>query len=165
LNILSQTRALFSIMAMADSPSEPPSLLETSRRALPSFSDPTTNYRQFGPTGDMMAKTGTFAALTGLVIGYSRGAKMAGLRFRAEHAHKMPRDTRELYFYHRRKNYYVAKHGLQRGFGMAGRLAFWTSLFFLAEASADFLRGGRKDFVSTTTAGIGVAGLFSVASK
>lgn len=150
---------------MASIPEDGASLLETSRRSLPSFSDPTNENRLSAPTTSLMLYSMSFAGLSGFLVGYHRTARMAALRFRAEHAHKMPRNTRQLFFYHRRKNYYVAKHGILSGFKAGGRLAFWSGTFFLAEASVDFLRDGRKDFVSTTTAATGIAGLFSLMSR
>ena len=157
-------------MAVASGPGQNqgqdgPSTLTTTLRALPAFSDPTPTHRLFGPTPELVVKSGSVSFIGGLLVGYRNGARMAGLRFRAEHAHKMPRSTQALYFYHRRKNYYVAKYGIEKGIATGARLAGWTGAYFVAEGAIDAMRGERRDFVSSMTAGVGVAGLFSLMSE
>ena len=134
------------------------------RRRLPSFSEPTAESRLFGPPGQATLMASIASLLFGFSMGSVHGGKTAGLRFRAEHTHKLPKSTKGWYFYHKRKNYYVMKHGIQEGVKLGGRLTFWTTAYFTAEASVDYLRGGRRDFVSSTTAALGMTGVFSLIS-
>jgi hypothetical protein len=65
--------------------------------------------------------------ILGWSLGTAQGSKMAGLRFRAEHAHKLPDSTTGWYMYHRSKNYHVATAGLVEGMKMGMRVSFWTT--------------------------------------
>ena len=85
---------------------------------------------------------------------------MAGMRFRAEHAHVFPTTTTGWYFYHKSKNYNAMLGAVKEGFRMGGKVAFWAGSFLAIEEAVDGWRGAR-DFVSTVIAGLSVAGGFS----
>ncbi|PQE20430.1 tim17 Tim22 Tim23 Pmp24 family domain-containing protein [Rutstroemia sp. NJR-2017a BBW] len=103
----------------------------------------------------------TISFLTGMGLGVSLGAQNAGLRFRAENAHRLPTDSTGWYLYHKTKNYHMALGGVKEGLKMGGKIAFWTAGFFGIEEIMDEFRG-RKDFLSTIVASLSVAGGFSV---
>jgi len=102
--------------------------------------------------------------LVGLSLGTAHGSKMAGLRFRAEHAHKLPETTTGWYLYHKSKNYHVAYGGVIEGIKMGGRIAFWTSAMLNIENMFDNYRG-TADVFNTVTSCVTVAGAFSLWSK
>lgn len=132
----------------------------------------------------------TLAGVSGFFLGARKGGQEAGLRFRAEHAHRLPNTQAGWYLYHKSKNYHIALGGIYEGFRMGGRLAPWAGcLVFMEEtidrgraavvrewrnhldydrgvdAEAEEVRGraaaGNKDFLSTMLAGLVSAGLFS----
>lgn len=100
----------------------------------------------------------------GMFLGLYQGGKMAQLRFRAEHAHKMPTTTTDWYFYHKSKNYHAAQGGLKEGLKMSGKLGLWTTIFFSLEHTLDVYRG-TADLLNTVIAGLTVSGGFSLWSK
>jgi hypothetical protein len=100
----------------------------------------------------------------GLGLGTAQGSKMAGLRFRAEHAHKMPTTTTGWYLYHKSKNYNVAHGGIKEGFRMGARVSFWTTAMLGIEAMFDEYRK-TCDLFNTVTAAVTVAGCFSIWSR
>lgn len=104
------------------------------------------------------------AALTsftvGMTLGLAHGSKMAGLRFRAEHAHRLPTSTTGWYLYHKSKNYHLAFGGLKEGFKVGARLSVLSTAMFCAENLFDVYRG-TKDVFSTVMASLAVAGGFS----
>lgn len=104
------------------------------------------------------------ATVAGFALGVSRGGTMAGLRFRAENAHRQPRTMPGWYLYHKSKNYHVIYGGVTQGLRMAGRCGVWVGMFSVAEEAVDHLRR-RKDCLSTVVAGLGTAGIFSLWSK
>lgn len=55
--------------------------------------------------------------------------------------------------------------GVKEGFKMGGKIGFWVGTFFTVEEAIDRVRGGRRDFLSTVVAGLGVAGGFSAWRK
>jgi len=101
---------------------------------------------------------------TGFTLGTSQGGKMAGLQFRAEHAHKLPKSTTGWYLYHKSKNYRMAYGGIREGFRMGIKLSIWTTAMFAIEQMFDSYRG-TADFANTVTACVTVAGGFSLWSK
>lgn len=101
------------------------------------------------------------AFIVGLLLGTAQGSRMAGLRFRAEHAHKLPTTTTGWYLYHKSKNYHVAYGGLKEGFRMGRRVCFWTTSMFAIENMFDTYRGA-SDLFNTVTACVTVAGGFSL---
>ena len=105
------------------------------------------------------------ASFTGMFLGLSHGSKLAGMRFRAENAHRFPTTQKGWYLYHKSKNYHAMLGGLKDGGKMSVKLSFWAGSFFCAEIAVDNARGGVKDFASTTIAGLGIAGAFSAWSR
>ncbi|KAF7551924.1 hypothetical protein G7Z17_g4650 [Cylindrodendrum hubeiense] len=111
------------------------------------------------PTRLMMGTISS--ALLGLSLGATQGGQMAQLRFRAEHAHKMPDSTAGWYLYHKSKNYHAMQGGIREGFRMAFKTSFWTFVALSLESTVDRCRGS-SDMFSTTIATLTVAGAFSL---
>ena len=101
------------------------------------------------------------SSLGGFGLGFPHGARTAGLRFRAENAHRLPTTPNGWYTYYRSKNYYVLQAGVREGVKMGTKCGFWVGGFFAAEEAVDRLRG-HEDFLSTVVAGLGVAGVFTL---
>jgi hypothetical protein len=97
----------------------------------------------------------------GLGLGLSHGSKTAGLRFRAENAHRLPQTPTGWYLYHKSKNYHMALGGVKEGLKMGVRISAWVAAFFYIEDCWDEVRG-EKDFLNTVVAGLSVAGGFSL---
>ncbi|KAK4097425.1 hypothetical protein N658DRAFT_433993 [Parathielavia hyrcaniae] len=97
----------------------------------------------------------------GFTVGTAQGGKAAGLRFRAEHAHKMPTSSTGWYLYHKSKNYHMAYGGILEGFKMGLRVSFWTTAWFAIEQMFDSYRG-TADLLNTVTSSVTVAGGFSL---
>jgi len=89
---------------------------------------------------------------------------MAQLRFRAEHAHKMPTRTADWYFYHKSKNYHAAWGGIREGLRMGSRLGILATGLVWIEHTVDVYRGSA-DFLSTVCASVAVSGGFSLWSR
>ncbi|KZF24444.1 hypothetical protein L228DRAFT_281518 [Xylona heveae TC161] len=100
--------------------------------------------------------------LAGVGMGLSQGSMMAGLRFRAENAHRLPQTPTGWYLYHKSKNYHMMLGGVREGLKMGTKVSVWVGGFFTVEEAVDRLRGGQKDFFSTVVAGLGIAGGFSL---
>jgi hypothetical protein len=100
----------------------------------------------------------------GMALGMTQGGKMAGLRFRAEHAHKLPTTSTGWFLYHKSKNYNVAYGGVKEGLRMGGRVCFWTTLMFAIEDMFDSYRG-TADAFNTVLSCVTVAGGFSAWRK
>lgn len=105
------------------------------------------------------------AAIGGFALGATQGGLVAGLRFRAENAHRLPETTTGWYFYHRSKNYNAMFGGIKEGLRLGGRTCVWVSAYVLAEEAVDQLRGGSRDFVSSVVASLALAGFVSAWSK
>ncbi|KAL7783785.1 hypothetical protein V8C43DRAFT_309418 [Trichoderma afarasin] len=101
------------------------------------------------------------ASMVGASLGAVQGGQMAQLRFRAEHAHKMPDTTAGWYLYHKSKNYHAMKGGIQEGFRMGFKTGFWSLLALSLESTVDRYRGS-SDMFSTVVATLTVAGAFSL---
>lgn len=110
----------------------------------------------------MLASTASFAV--GAALGISHGSTMAGLKFRAEHAHKLPTTPTGWFMYHKSKNYIMARDGLREGVKMGFKISVVTSAMFLIEDLYDEYRQS-KDFLNTTLASLTVAGGFSLWSR
>lgn len=102
--------------------------------------------------------------IAGMGLGMSHGSQTAGLRFRAEHAHRLPTTHTGWYLYHKSKNYNMAYGGVIEGLRMGAKVSFWTAGFFSIEELFDRYRG-TKDFLNTVIASLSVAGGFSLWSK
>ncbi|RDA91340.1 hypothetical protein CP533_0017 [Ophiocordyceps camponoti-saundersi (nom. inval.)] len=101
------------------------------------------------------------SGFVGFTLGAVQGGQMAQLRFRAEHAHKMPDSTTGWYLYHKSKNYHAMQGGLHEGLRMGGKTSFWTLLALGLESAVDDCRGS-SDMFSTMIATLTVAGAFSL---
>jgi hypothetical protein len=99
----------------------------------------------------------------GFILGVAQGSKMAGLRFRAEHAHKLPTTTTGWYLYHKSKNYHSMFGGLREGIKNGLRLSMITTAVFCTENLFDVYRGS-KDMFNTVAASLAVSGGFSIIS-
>ncbi|KAL2022111.1 hypothetical protein VTK56DRAFT_6155 [Thermocarpiscus australiensis] len=113
------------------------------------------------PAGLRLPMASTLSFLAGFTLGTAQGGKMAGLRFRAEHAHKLPSTTTGWYLYHKSKNYHVAYGGIREGFRMGFKVCFWTTAMFAIEQMFDTYRG-TADLLNTVTSCVTVAGGFSL---
>ncbi|KAF4582752.1 tim17 tim22 tim23 pmp24 family domain-containing [Ophiocordyceps camponoti-floridani] len=116
---------------------------------------PTTNRLLFGSLA---------SGSVGFGLGAVQGARMAQLRFRAEHAHKMPDSTTGWYLYHKTKNYHAMFGGVREGLSMGVKTSFWTTLALGLENTVDGCRGA-SDMFSTIVATLTVAGAFSLYHK
>lgn len=121
------------------------------------------------------------SSFAGFALGTFHGSSEAGLRFRAENAHRFPTSQAGWYLYHKSKNYHMALGGIYEGMRMAARQAAWVGVFVGMEecidrgragvvrmwrevkgtAAEEKLVAGNRDFVSTVLAGLGTAGAFS----
>jgi hypothetical protein len=108
-----------------------------------------------------IAMGSTAAGFLGLALGATQGGKTAHLRFRAEHAHKMPDSTTGWYLYHKSKNYHAAFGGAKEGLKMGAKLALWSAMALSLETTVDRCRGA-SDMFSTIIASLSVAGAFSL---
>ncbi|KAJ4311653.1 hypothetical protein N0V84_010332 [Fusarium piperis] len=136
--------------AVMPSDLEPPSAFP--QDAFPRLSVPT-------PTRLMLGTISS--ALVGFSLGATQGGQMAQLRFRAEHAHKMPDTTTGWYFYHKSKNYHAMQGGIREGFRMGLKTGLWSLMALSLESTVDRYRGA-SDMFSTTIATLTVAGGFSI---
>ncbi|QSZ36373.1 hypothetical protein DSL72_006249 [Monilinia vaccinii-corymbosi] len=113
------------------------------------------------PYGARLPLCTSISFLCGMALGISHGSHAAGLRFRAEHAHRLPTSPTGWYLYHKSKNYHAALGGVKEGMRMGGRVAFWTAALLAVEDLCDRWRG-RKDVGNTVVASLSVAGGFSL---
>ncbi|KFX88301.1 hypothetical protein O988_09066, partial [Pseudogymnoascus sp. VKM F-3808] len=113
------------------------------------------------PTPQRLLLGTSTAFLVGLTLGGSHGFGTAGLRFRAENAHRLPKDPTGWYLYHKSKNYRMMLDGVREGVRMGGRVAVWTLVFLGTEEVWDNVRG-RRDVGNTVIASATVAGGFSL---
>lgn len=134
---------------------KPPEALEEYHERLRENS----RLNMIAPFRIMLASVSSFAF--GTALGVTQGSKMAGLRFRAEHAHKLPATPTGWFMYHKSKNYNMARGGLKEGFKMGFKVSFWTTAMFMVEDMYDQYRES-KDFVNTVLASLTVAGGFSL---
>ncbi|SPJ76335.1 uncharacterized protein FTOL_06066 [Fusarium torulosum] len=151
-------------------PSSRPGLTTSPGAAMPSPSPSDLSFPQDAfPRLSVVTPTrlmlGTLSsALVGFSLGATQGGQMAQLRFRAEHAHKMPDTTTGWYFYHKSKNYHAMQGGIREGFRMGLKTGFWSLMALSLESTVDRYRGA-SDMFSTTIATLTVAGAFSLWRK
>lgn len=144
-------------------PPQPPSAAPpNSAEPPPPFSQPTTLNRLSLRDTKRVGTAATIGLVIGGILGGTHAGQMASLRFRAENAHRLPTTTKGWYLYHKSKNYHVALDALKGGAKLGAQLSLWAGGFFAIEAVVDASRGDRRDFLSTTCAGLSVAGAFSV---
>lgn len=115
------------------------------------------------PPGIRLPMASTLSFVAGFTLGAARGGKAAGLRFLAEHAHKLPTTTTGWYLYHKSKNYQAAYGGIREGFRMGFRISFWATAMLAIEQMFDSYRG-TADLLNTVTSCVTVAGGFSYLS-
>jgi hypothetical protein len=120
-----------------------------------------TNSRLSLPTPIRLSLATASAFVLGLGLGMSHGAQTAGLRFRAENAHRLPKTPTGWYLYHKSKNYHIALGGVKEGLKMGVKISAWAAAFFYIEDCLDEVRGD-KDFLNTLVASLSVAGGFSL---
>jgi hypothetical protein len=113
------------------------------------------------PFGMRLPLAATLSFVSGMALGISHGSQTAGLRFRAENAHRLPTTPTGWYLYHKSKNYHMALGGVKEGMKMGAKVSFWTAGFFGIEEMFDRYRG-TKDFVNTVIASLSIAGGFSL---
>ncbi|KAL6880742.1 hypothetical protein J3F83DRAFT_434 [Trichoderma novae-zelandiae] len=101
------------------------------------------------------------SSMVGFSLGALQGGQMAQLRFRAEHAHKMPDTTAGWYLYHKSKNYHAMQGGIREGFRMGFKTGIWSLVALTLESTVDRYRGS-SDMFSTVVATLTVAGAFSL---
>jgi len=110
-------------------------------------------------------------------LGVKEGGDTAGFRYRAENAHRLPTSEAGWYLYQKSKGYHTTiggvRQGIKNGFGFAG----WAALFVAIEEGLDRARGrifananereqgllarGQRDVLSTVSAAVTVAGIYS----
>jgi hypothetical protein len=102
------------------------------------------------------------AGVLGLLIGFSRGGRSAGLRFLAENAHRPPRTVGGWYFYNKTKNYRVLLAGGQEGARTSAALTAITVGWLVIEEGVK--RAGTPwDQLTDVAAGLGTAGAYCAA--
>lgn len=116
------------------------------------------------PFGMRLPIATSISFISGLVLGMSHGSQVAGFRFRAENAHRLPSTPTGWYLYHKSKNYNMALGGVKEGLKMGAKVSFWTAGFFSIEEMFDRYRG-TKDFFNTVLASLSIAGGFSLYSQ
>lgn len=139
---------------MATPPPTPPELLPASSDAM--------RLSMLAPTRLLLGSLAS--TMIGFMLGGFQGGQMAQLRFRAEHAHKMPDTTTGWYFYHKTKNYHAMQGGIREGFRMGAKTGFWSFAALSLETTVDRMRG-CSDMLSTIVATVSVAGMFSLTRK
>lgn len=98
----------------------------------------------------------------GMLLGYYHGSKKAGLRFRAENAHRFPTTSPGWYLYHRAKNHITIVGGVKEGTKLGCKLGAGALAFCLFEETVDYARHEKRDFLSTVTAGLSFSGIYSL---
>ncbi|KAJ6131456.1 hypothetical protein N7523_001916, partial [Penicillium sp. IBT 18751x] len=105
------------------------------------------------------------AFTTGAVLGYYHGSNKAGLRFRAENAHRFPTTSAGWFQYHKTKNYISVVGGVKDAMKMGSKLGAGALAFCLFEETVDYARHDERDFLSTVTAGLSFSGIYSLLGK
>jgi hypothetical protein len=155
-------------VTMESSPNTPSNALvpvPSAATSLPSSPFPVDPYPRLSMSPPARITIGSaVSAVVGFSLGATQGGQTAQLRFRAEHAHKMPDSTAGWYLYHKSKNYHVMFGGLREGLRMASKTGAWTLMALSLESTVDRCRG-TSDLFSTIIASLSVAGAFSLWSK
>ena len=121
-----------------------------------------------------VAITTATAFAGGAFLGVIQGGRVAELVFRAENSHRTPQTEAGWLLYHKSKNTQIFKASMKEAFKMGCRIAPCVGLFYVFEIAMDnrrFKGVGRmgenthQDFMSSTFAGLGVAGTFSLWSE
>ncbi|KAF2862608.1 hypothetical protein K470DRAFT_298583 [Piedraia hortae CBS 480.64] len=138
------------------------------------MSTSTANERISIPFPVRLPLTSALAFACGSALGASQGGLVAGLRFRAENAHRFPTDQVGWYLYHKSKNYHAVLGAAKEGIKMGGKMAIWAGVYAYLEEGVDRYRGAvmtwwgwdgsrtSKDAISSTLAGLATGGAFAV---
>ncbi|OQD77981.1 hypothetical protein PENDEC_c002G02041 [Penicillium decumbens] len=102
---------------------------------------------------------------SGAILGYFHGSKQAGLRFRAENAHRFPTTSAGWFQYHRSKNYISVVAGIKDALKMGSKIGAGALAFCLFEETMDYARHDERDFLSTVTAGLSFSGIYSLLAR
>src|SRR5579862_1595188 len=105
--------------------SSPPSQQLEQPQSVPQQHQPgslTKNPRLSLPFSLRLPLSLALSSLFGASLGLSHGSRNAGLRFRAENAHRLPTTPTGWYLYHKSKNYHVALGGIKEGTRMGLRV-------------------------------------------
>jgi hypothetical protein len=102
---------------------------------------------------------------TGAALGYYHGSNKAGLRFRAENAHRFPTTSAGWFQYHKTKNYISVVGGVKDAMKMGSKLGAGALAFCLFEETVDYARHEERDFLSTVTAGLSLSGIYSLLAR
>lgn len=145
------------VLRRAALPGQPSMPLEAEPSSSPA--EPFPRLSMSTPTRLLLGSVSS--GIVGFTLGAMQGGQTAQLRFRAEHAHKMPDTTTGWYFYHKSKNYHAMQGGIREGFRMAARTGLWSFVALGLESTVDRYRG-CSDMFSTTVATLTVAGAFSL---
>jgi hypothetical protein len=105
-----------------------------------------------------------FTLVTGTLLGFMKEQRLASLRHRAENAHRMPRSEKGWFFYKRSEVQYGVAMGMMRGPKLGLRLSSAFAAFSVTEATVDYARGDKRDFISTVVAALSCTGLFCLIS-
>lgn len=109
----------------------------------------------------------------GFTLGSAQGGTMAGFRFRAENAHRLPTTQTGWFLYQKSKNYHVMLGGVKEGVKFGSVIIAWTTLFMATEEIMDQSRSklfartgeetapGQRDAANTVIAAMTVAGAYS----
>jgi hypothetical protein len=152
-------------MAAVGSTTENPSGQKSAQQDHPFSTFPQdANPRLSLPTPSRVIIGSVASSLVGFTLGAMQGGQTAELRFRAEHAHKMPDSTAGWYLYHKSKNYNVMQGGIVEGIRMSFRTGIWSFMALSLESTVDRCRGA-SDMFSTVVASLTVAGAFSLWRK
>jgi hypothetical protein len=116
------------------------------------------------PTASRIPLAGVSGFALGVALGSAHGSQTAALRFRAEHAHKMPTSEAGWYLYHKSKNYHATRGAMREGLRLGSRIGIWAVLAFSLESTIDRCRG-QTDMISTICASVTAAGCFSAWSE
>ncbi|PGH01078.1 hypothetical protein AJ80_09061 [Polytolypa hystricis UAMH7299] len=109
--------------------------------------------------------TSTAAFITGMGLGFSHGSTKAAFQYRAENAHRFPTSSIGWYQYHRTKSYKSIVGGVKDGMKLGMKLGAGAITFSLFEETVDHARNGRRDFLSTVTAGLSFSGVYSLLAR
>lgn len=105
------------------------------------------------------------AIILGVTLGMVRGSRRASLRFLAENVHRPPTTVQGWYFYNKTKNYRVLMGGLKEGGLDAIKLGTTAAGWVCLEEGLNRLDLPWAEDLREVVAGVGTAGLFSLACE
>ena len=136
------------------------------------------SYHRIGlPPASRIVIVAGLTGSVGFLQGLKKGSDIAVLCYRAENAHLTPTSKAGWYLYNKSKNYHAIVGGIKQGFKTGGQFFAWSTLFLGLEGGIDAARGrifasrkedengelrrGQADFLSTISAAVAVAGIYS----